>query len=162
MSNTDTSSSVRLRQLKAKTLIAYSTQNPGAREGGGSRSMDASMQIARVSGSYPVVRVIDAKPAIVEDGCCACAAIGAPSNINVGLPSSSGDALINPITWTPVEGATSYILSSSWPSAVFTEITNSSATMTYEWDGIGTPTLQTPFPVSLPVHWLPWPMAHPR
>jgi hypothetical protein len=70
MSNTDSSASARLRQIKAQTLANFHAQNPQAREGGGSKSADASVVVARAPGAYPVTRQIDSKPAQVIQACC--------------------------------------------------------------------------------------------
>lgn len=136
MSNTDTSSSARLRQVKAQTLAAYHSRNPGASEAGRLRSMDSSARTARVPGAYPVVRVIDQKPAVVTTGCCACSAPSAPTNVQSTNPFGGMGYMTMYISWTPVEGATSYTFSSSRP-AQFTNVTSSSALMTFEYPYLG-------------------------
>lgn len=134
MSCTDTSSSARLRQLKAQTLAAYHNLNPAAGEAGRLRSLDSSIHTSRVSGGYPIVRIIERKPAIVESGCCAvsCEQVSAPS-ANVTFVSENSSVWTYTVNWTPVAGATSYTLASDWTSATFSDITDSSATMTFTW-----------------------------
>lgn len=143
MSCTDTSSSARLRQIKAQTLAVYHNRNPTANEAGRLRSLDSSLHTTRVSGGYPVVRMIESKPAVVETGCCACEEVTAPS-VNVTFDSVELSVWTYSITWTPVSGATSYTLTSDWANATFSNITTSSATMTYTWpdgDNFGNPSV---------------------
>lgn len=70
MSNTDTSASARLQQVKARTLAVYRQNNPHAYEGGAAKTADASVVTARAPGLFPVVRQADSKPAEVGQGCC--------------------------------------------------------------------------------------------
>lgn len=143
MSNTDTSASARLRQIKAQTLATYHRQNPFAREGGGAKSTDASVVISRAPGVFPVVRQVDTKPAQVTPACCptvistvTCNSVTAPTDIN----RISGYQTNEVYTWTPDPNASSYQFSSAWPSMIFTNATLSSVTVSYDWDLENTPT----------------------
>lgn len=136
MSNTDTSSSARLRQIKAQTLANYRQQNPTGREGGGAKSADASVVTERAPGAYPVVRQSDFKPAQVTPACCGvvCNSVSAPTDIIfVSQTYPDTNIFADVFNWTPVPNATSYTFSSTWPGITFTNITNSSVTVTYQW-----------------------------
>lgn len=145
MSNTDTSASARLRQIKAQTLANFRAQNPNAREGGGAKSADASVIIERAPGAYPVIRQTDYKPAQVTPACCGsvsvtCVYVSAPMDIT---PTSQ--VYIDPVftevfSWIPDPNATSYTFSSTEPTMTFTNATLSSVTVSYEWNGSTTPT----------------------
>jgi hypothetical protein len=138
MSCTDTSSSARLRQIKAQTLAVYHNINPTANEAGRLRSLDSSLHTTRVSGGYPVVRMVERKPATVEAGCCACENVTAPS-VSATYVSENSGVWTYTISWAPIPDATSYTFSSNWSNATFSNITNSSATMTFTWpDGDNT------------------------
>jgi hypothetical protein len=134
MSNTDSSASARLRQIKAQTLANYRAQNPTAREGGGSKSADASVITERAPGAFPVTRQIDSKPAQVTPPCCAipCIQVSAPTSIVVISAVLNGSIVTTVLGWTPDPNATSYSFSSNVPSAVFSNITNSTVTMTFD------------------------------
>lgn len=138
MSNTDTSASARLRQVKAQTLANYRQQNPNTREGGGAKSADASVITERAPGAFPVVRLTDYKPAQVTPVCCGsvvtCNPVSAFTDTTlISSVNNEGNNFIEQYTWTPVLNATSYTFSSSWPGIAFTNITNSSVTVTYVW-----------------------------
>ncbi len=141
MSNTDSSASARLRQVKAQTLAQYRAANPTAREGGGAKSADASVITERASGLAPVVRQTDTVPVQVTTGCCGnpCVSVGAPTNITLTSSNYIDPNFIEIYTWTPVSNATSYTFSSTWPSMTFSNITSSSVTVTYQWDGGSAP-----------------------
>jgi hypothetical protein len=144
MSNTDSSASARLRQVKAQTLAQFRAANPLAREGGGAKSADASLVTQRASGLAPVVRQTDTIPVQVTAGCCtssipACISVSAPIDITRTSSDYIDPNFIENYTWTPNSNATSYTLSSSWPSMTFSNITSSSVTVTYQWDGGSAP-----------------------
>lgn len=54
MSNTDTSASARLRQIKAHTLSVYRQNNPHAHEGGSAKTADASVITSLAPGLFPI------------------------------------------------------------------------------------------------------------
>lgn len=130
MSNTDSSSSARLRQVKAKTLATFRANNPIAKEGGGSKSVDASVITERASGVYPVIRQMDRKPAQVTSACCSCVSVRAPTDITWTIDTY----FPNIYTWTPSPGTT-YTFSSTDPTVEYTDITNSSVAVNYTWNG---------------------------
>jgi hypothetical protein len=134
MSNTDSSASARLQQIKARTLATYRANNPLAREGGGAKSADASVVTERAGGLAPVVRVTDRLPAQVEPGCCGCVAVGAVNDISVTLREYDEETgyFIESYAWIPDPNVTSYTFSTSWPSMTFSN-TLSSVTVTYQW-----------------------------
>jgi hypothetical protein len=134
MPNTDTSSSARLRQVKAQTLANYRAQNPTAREGGGAKSADASVVTARAPGAYPVVRQTDSKPAQVTPACCGstaeCVPVTPLTTINLVSFSQTGNVVVLIFSWIPDPNATSYTFSSNSTNITFSDITLSTVTIT--------------------------------
>jgi hypothetical protein len=132
MSNTDSSSSARLRQIKARTLAVYHAQNPTRREIT-SGSLDASLITARASGLAPIIRSMDTRPAQVTPGCCSepvqtCIQVIAPTDVTY----VSGNVQDEIYTWTTDPNATSYTFSSDWHREIsFTMIGNNSVSVTY-------------------------------
>jgi hypothetical protein len=108
MSNTDSSASARLRQIKAQTLASYHAQNPTKREGGGTRSIDASVVVARAPGVFPVVRQMDSKPAQITPACCETPVQAPPqSGGSQGAPPQSGGVPLAPVLTSVIAGVTS-------------------------------------------------------
>jgi hypothetical protein len=126
MSSSDKSASASTRQLRNRALANYYAANPGAHESGRNATFGGGAHTARVVGQYAFTVQGALKPNQVDDGCCGGTVAAAPSScpppggITNFQITSSGYAPDPPyndstdwryaLSWDPVPGATSYVI----------------------------------------------------
>lgn len=122
MQNANMSASERTRFLAARTLAVFHQNNPNAREGGRSNTFDSSSMASRVAGQHLYTQQTAQNPVQEVPACCPCTAPGEITNFNVSdliypspPPYDSYDMYFE-LSWDAVVGATSYTVTSSFPT----------------------------------------------
>ena len=140
--NADRSASARTRHIRARALAGFHAGNPGAPEGGRSKTgMGAEALVARISGQVAYTTVNLARPNNVETGCDCEVETCTLTNItgitgDIFTPSGpySSYAFGFAITWNPIPNGSVYLITQPGISPQDFEITSSTTANYYTDD----------------------------